>query len=168
VLLEQAARAGGGNYITLIPWDCSPDGQYLLYSTLGTDSDLSLLPLIGDSKPVKFLSAPGDQWHGNYFSPDGRLVAYSSNETGRVEVRVQTFPLSDRQRIASTAGGYEPRWRADGREIYYLSLDRKLMAVPVGPGPSFGTPRQLFQTRVAGSVNRARTHYVPIHDGSAS
>jgi Tol biopolymer transport system component/predicted Ser/Thr protein kinase len=164
LLLEQAARAYGGKYFTLIPWDCSPDGRYLLYSTLGTDSDLWLLPLVGDAKPAKFLSAPGDQWHGN-FSPDGKLVAYSSNESGRVEVRVQTFPLSDRQWIVSTAGGYEPRWRADGREIYYLSLDRKLMAATVGPGPAFGAPRRLFQTRVPGGVYPNRTHYVPSRDG---
>jgi serine/threonine protein kinase len=163
ILLEEAIRASGTSG-ALVPWDCSPDGRYVLYSTVGLDSDLWLVPLGSDQKPLKFLSAPGDQWHGN-FSPDGKLVAYSSNESGRFEVRVQTFPLSDRQWIVSTAGGYEPRWRADGREIYYLSLDRKLMAAPVGPGPSFGPPRQLFQTRVPGSVYQNRTHYVPSRDG---
>ena len=65
----------------------------------------------------------------------------------------------------SLAGGYEPRWRTDGRELYYLSLDRKLMAVTVGPGPSFGSPRPLFQTHVPGSVYQNRTHYVPSRDG---
>jgi len=113
---------------------------------------------------VSFLTAPGDQWHGN-FSPDGRLVAYSSNESGRFEVRVQTFPLSDRQWTVSTSGGYEPRWRADGREMYYLSLDQKLMAVGIGPGPSFGKPTELFQASVAAGVSPQRTHYVPRGDG---
>ena len=122
------------------------------------------MPLAGDPKPVSFLSAPGDQWHGN-FSPDGKLVAYTSNESGRFEVHVQTFPLTDRQWTVSTTGGYEPRWRADGREMYYLSVDQKLMAVGVGPGPSFGAPTELFQVRVAGGVSIHRTHYVPSRDG---
>jgi hypothetical protein len=62
-------------------------------------------------------------------------------------------------------GGYEPRWRADGHEIYYLSQDRKLMAVTVGPGPAFGVPEPLFQTRVAEGVSAQRTHYVPTRNG---
>ena len=92
-------------------------------------------------------------------------MAYSSNESGRFEVDVQTFPLTDRQWTVSTTGGYEPRWRADGREMYYLSADQKLMAVGVGPGPSFSAPRELFQARVAGGVSMQRTHYVPSDDG---
>ena len=89
----------------------------------------------------------------------------TSTESGRFEIHVQTFPLSDRQWTVSTVGGYEPRWRADGREIYYLSADQKLVAVPVGPGPAFGAPQPLFQTGVASDVNPQRTHYVPSRDG---
>jgi hypothetical protein len=99
------------------------------------------------------------------FSPDGRLVAYTSNESGRFEVYVQTFPLSDQKWQVSTSGGYEPRWRRDGSEIYYLSEDRKLMAVPVSAGPSFHVPKPLFQTRVPAGVNHLRTNYVPSNDG---
>ncbi len=58
-----------------------------------------------------------------------------------------------------------PRWRADGRELYYLSSDSTLMAVPVGSGPAFGKPRQLFQTHVPRDGNLYRTHYVPSRDG---
>jgi Tol biopolymer transport system component len=126
--------------------------------------DLWLLPLTGDEKPVKFLASPADEMHGN-FSPDGHLVAYTSNETGKFEVNVQTLPLSDKKSQVSTNGGYEPRWRADGREIYYLSEDHKLMAVAVGPGPSFGIPKVLFQTQVQTGVTANRTHYVPSRDG---
>jgi hypothetical protein len=122
------------------------------------------LPLRGDKKPVKFLAGPAEEMHGN-FSPDGRYVAYTSNESGRFEVYVETFPRSDLKRKVSTSGGYEPRWRADGREIYYLSEDRKLMAVPVSAGPSFGVPQPLFQTRVSAGVTANRTHYVPSRDG---
>jgi Tol biopolymer transport system component len=164
VLLNETIRVSGARTNSLIPCDWSPDGRFLLYFMLGSDSGLWLLPLADDRKPVKFLSAPGDQLHGN-FSPEGKLVAYSSNESGRFEVHVQTFPLSDRKWIVSTAGGSMPRWRADGRELYYLSLDSKLMSVPVGPGPSFGAPRPLFQTRVPRNPNLYRTHYVPSRDG---
>ena len=165
VLSQSAARASGALSAIMMLWDWSPDGRHLLFSaTTSSDFDLWLLPLAGDVKPVSFLSAPGDQWHGN-FSPDGKLVAYSSNESGIFEVHVQTFPPTDRQWTVSTTGGYEPRWRADGREMYYLSLDQKLMAVAVGPGPSFGAPTALFPVRVAGGVSAPRTHYVPSRDG---
>ena len=90
---------------------------------------------------------------------------YSSNESGRPEVYVQTFPRSDRKWPVSTTGGYEPRWRADGGEIFYLSQDQKLMAVSVGPGPSFDVPQLLFQTRVPVGLNVLRTSYVPSRDG---
>jgi Tol biopolymer transport system component len=165
VLSHTVSRASGALSSNMMLYDWSPDGRHLLFSTItSSDSDLWLLPLAGDPKPVRFLSAPGDQWHGS-FSPDGRLVAYTSNESGRLEVKVQTFPLTDRQWPVSTTGGYEPRWRADGREMYYLSLDQKLMAVGVGPGPSFGAPTELFPVRVAGGVSFQRTHYVPSRDG---
>jgi Tol biopolymer transport system component len=148
---------------TLSDW--SPDGRYLLFPAVGSsDWDLWVVSFAQGARPAAYLTAPGDQWHGN-FSPDGRLVAYSSTESGRFEVYVQSFPLSDRQWTISTGGGYEPRWRADGREIYYLSADRKLMAVAVGAGPSFGPPTPLFQTGVAPGVHSQRTQYVPSFDG---
>jgi len=166
VLTQKAIRTAGiglGSIMVLTDW--SPDGMSLLYSaTAASDVDLWVLPLRGDSKPTNFLSAPGDQWHGN-FSPDGRLVAYTSSESGRFEVHVQTFPRSDRQWTISTDGGYEPRWRADGREIYYLSADQKLMVVSVEPGPSFSGPKALFQTDTGAAVSPQRTHYVPSRDG---
>jgi Tol biopolymer transport system component len=129
-----------------------------------TGTDLWILPLTGEKKLFKFLATPAEEMHGN-FSPDGHFVAYTSNESGRFEVYVQTFPLSDRKWQVSTSGGYEPRWRADGREIYYLSEDRKLMAVSLGAGPQFEAPVRLFQTRVGVGVSANRMHYVPSRDG---
>lgn len=166
ILSAEAQRAAGIESPNVVDTDWSPDGRSVLFSVPGSESgyDLWLVPVAGDRKPVKFLGSPGDQMHGN-FSPDGHLVAYSSNESGKFEVHVQTFPLSDRRWQVSTGGGYEPRWRADGREIYYLSEDRKLMAVSVGTGPSFGVPKALFQTRVSEGVSSFRTHYVPSRDG---
>jgi hypothetical protein len=126
---------------------------------------LWLLRLGRDEKPSRLIAASAaDKLHGN-FSPDAHLVAYTSNESGKFEVYVETVPQSDQKWPVSTNGGYEPRWRADGREIYYLSEDRKLMAVPVGAGPSFGIPKLLFQTRVPTGVTANRTHYVPSRDG---
>jgi Tol biopolymer transport system component/predicted Ser/Thr protein kinase len=160
---ERAAQIRGTN-IVLTDW--SPDGNYILFIVSATDSgnDLWTLPLVGEKRPFKFVGTSAEEMHGN-FSPDGRFVAYTSNESGRYEVYVETFPRSDRKWSVSTNGGYEPRWRADGREIYYLSEDRKLMTVSVGAGPSFGIPVPLFQTRVPAGVSANRTHYVPSRDG---
>jgi hypothetical protein len=152
----------------LVPSDWSPDARYLIFSapTIASGSfDLWLFPLAGDGKPLAFLSSPSDQTHGN-FSPDGHFVAYSSNETGHFEVYVEAFPRSERKWTVSTNGGYEPRWRGDGRELYYLSEDRKLMAVSVGSGLSFDAPKPLFQTRTSVLVSPFRTNYVANRGGS--
>jgi serine/threonine protein kinase len=149
------------------PTDWSPDGRHLLYSTSTSNVQLWVLPFSagGDpQKPFKLIDSPADVMHGN-FSPDGRLITYCSNESGVWEVYAQTFPLSDRKWPISTGGGYQPRWRADGREIYYLDRNRRLMAVPVNTGPSFGVPKPLFQTQVPSGVNSLNMHYVPSRDG---
>ena len=166
LLTYETQHAAGIDSPNLVCSDWSLDGRYIIGSVpqRSTGDDLWLIPLGGDKKPVKFLGPPSDQLHAN-FSPDGRFVAYTSNESGRFQVYVQTFPLSDRKWQVSTDGGYEPRWRGDGREIYYLSEDRKLTAVEVGAGPSFAVPKTLFQTRVPEGVTSRRTHYVPSRDG---
>ena len=166
VLTYETQHAAGIDTPNLVCSDWSPDGRYVIASVpqQTTGDDLWLIPMVGDKKPFKFLGPPSDQIHAN-FSPDGHLVAYTSNESGRFQVYVQTFPLSDRKWQVSTDGGYEPRWRGDGHEIYYLSEDRKLMAVAVGTGPSFAVPKMLFQTRVPEGVTSRRTHYVPSRDG---
>ena len=165
-LTSETQLAAGIDSPNLVCSDWSPDGRYVIGSVpqQSTGDDLWLIPLSGDKKPLKFLGPPSDQMHGN-FSPDGHFVAYDSNESGRFQVYVQTFPLSERKWQVSTDGGYEPRWRADGREIYYLSEDRKLMAVSVGTAPAFGVPKVLFQTRAPEGVTSRRTHYVPSRDG---
>jgi hypothetical protein len=165
VMVETAARAAGIESSTVVPNDWSADGQHVIFSVpvKSPGYDLWLLPLAGDRKPVAFMRSPGAM-HAN-FSRDGRLVAYTSNESGRLEVYVQTVPLSDRKWQVSIGGGYEPRWGRDVNELYYLSEDRKLMAVSVGTGPSFGAPKPLFQTGVPPGVTSFRTNYVPTRDG---
>jgi Tol biopolymer transport system component/predicted Ser/Thr protein kinase len=166
LLTFEMVRAAQIRSTNLIPTDWSPDGAHIIFSVPdpATGNDLWIVSLTGEKKAAKFLATPADEMHGN-FSPDGKLVAYTSNESGKFGVYVETFPRSDRKWPVSTTGGYEPRWRADGREIYYLSEDRKLMAVPVGAGPSFGVPQVLFQTRTPAGVTTNRMHYVPSRDG---
>jgi len=166
VLPLEAQRAAGMQMANFFPSDWSRDGLHIAFSTPGSESGsyIWVLPLRDKARPLMLLASASDQMHAN-FSPDGRLLAYSSNESGRFQVYVQTFPLSDHKWTVSTDGGYEPRWRGDGREIYYLSEDRQLMAAQVGAGPSFAVPRALFQTRVHAGVEAFRTHYVPSQDG---
>ena len=95
-----------------------------------------MLPTAGDRKPFPYLEAPFDQTAAQ-FSPDGRWVAYASNESGRDEIYVRPFP-SSAQSVwqISQNGGNQPRWRADGRELFFITPDRKLMAVDIKIGGS--------------------------------
>ena len=98
---------------------------------------------------------------------DGRFVAYSSNESGWFEVYVQTFLRSERRWQISVNGGFEPKWRRDGHELYFLAPDGKLMAAPVGSAKEFeaGTPTTLFQTSGRTEPNPYRWTYEPSPDG---
>jgi hypothetical protein len=115
-----------------------------------------LLPLTGDRKPYPFLSTRFNEQQG-VFSPDGKWVAYQSNESGRTQVYVRAFPGPGGQWQVSTEGGSSPRWRADGKELYYLAADNRIMAAAVlAQGAVFtaGTPTALFATRIPQSANR--------------
>jgi eukaryotic-like serine/threonine-protein kinase len=153
-----------------IVWDWSADGRFLLDQVLDpkTNYDIWVLPLDGDRKPQVFLQTPFDERDGR-FSPDGRWVAYRSNESGRTEIYVRSFAGPGGQWQISTAGGTSPRWRRDGRELYYIAPDARLMAVPItSQGSTFepGTPVPLFQTRiVGGGSNLSRAQYDVAPDG---
>jgi Tol biopolymer transport system component len=115
-----------------------------------------VLPMIGDRKPFPFLSTSFIEQLG-VFSPDGKWVAYESNESGRFEIYVRPFPGPGGQWQVSTGGGIMTRWRADGKELYYLAPDDKLMAVAVtAQGATFtpGTPQTLFQTHFPNGTRR--------------
>jgi eukaryotic-like serine/threonine-protein kinase len=124
-----------------------------------------VLPLFGDRKPIPYLQTEFVEAQAR-FSPDGRWIAYSSNESGRPEVYVQSFPASASKSKVSTDGGAEPRWRRDGKELFYIAADQKLMAVEVKVGTTFqpGLPRALFQTRVIGLCDELN-HYAVSKDG---
>jgi len=128
--------------------DWSPDGRFLLYRTFGvkTKSDLWVLPMFGETKPYPFLETEFDEAFA-IFSPDGRWVAYVSDETGTAEVYVRRFQESGGSWRISTDGGTVPRWRRDGKELFYIS-GGKLMAVEVKASESsfeLGAPRLLFE-----------------------
>jgi dipeptidyl aminopeptidase/acylaminoacyl peptidase len=105
--------------------------------------------MTGDRKPVLLLHSDADKRDGR-FSPDGRWVAYSSDDSKQMQLYVQSFPVPSQRWQISTGGGARPRWRDDGRELYYMEPSGRLMAVPVKNTASFeaGTPTPLFDTNI--------------------
>jgi eukaryotic-like serine/threonine-protein kinase len=138
---------------TTLPVSWSPDGNLTVYEVLDPktgSSDLWVVPLSGDRKPSPLLHTAFVESHGQ-ISPDGKWLAYYSNETGRIEVYVQPFPSGAGKWQISTNGGLFPRWRRDGRELFYLSQNGggKMMAVDLkSSGSTFepGTPKELFDS----------------------
>jgi Tol biopolymer transport system component len=126
-----------------LPLDWSHDGRNLLYLS---EPDLWVYSF-ADGKSRLFLKANASL-NNAQFSPDGKWVAYSSNESGRWEVYVTSFPDARAKWQVSTNGGEQPRWRGDGKEIYFLSADAKMMAASLDTKTEFesGTPTVLFQT----------------------
>ncbi len=142
LLLKMGTPTGWGT-------DWSQDGRFVLYQMPSAkgERDLWIAPQVGDRKPFPYLQSQFNKQNG-MFSPDGRWIAYVSDESGRDEVYVQAFPLSSEKRQISTSGGSEPNWRRDGTELFYLAADRNVMAVPVkASGATFepGSPKPLFQ-----------------------
>jgi tricorn protease-like protein len=144
--LEEAILTADGNQYS---YGWFHDGRQLIYQTPGETAasfDLWVLPLAGDRTPVPFLQNPTRKVRAR-FSPDGRWVAYESDESGRSEVYVVPFPKAEGKELVSTAGGTYARWRRDGKEIFYMAPDNRLMAAEViGEGPVFrvGAVRPLF------------------------
>jgi len=154
--------------IPKISFDWSRDGRYIIYGVVEpkTSWDLWTLPLNDTSKPVPFLQTNSDE-RAAKFSPNGRWVAYESNESGTSEVCVRAFPVTPGKWQVSTAGGEEPRWSRDGKELFYISADRKLMSVGVSTdGSTFEhrTPTALFSTHVGG-LDTPGNHYAVAADG---
>jgi eukaryotic-like serine/threonine-protein kinase len=149
----------------------SPDGQSIIYSQVNTktNSDLYLLSLGGGREPTPLLQTTFIEGQAR-FSPNGRWIAYISNETGQFQVYVDSFPATGAKLAISIGGGSQPQWRADGTELYYYTPDRKLMAVEVnGNGPTFkvGEPRPLFEIRVF-AIDQSfpgNGYYTVTHDG---
>jgi hypothetical protein len=133
--------------------DVSRDGKYLLYRKRARQ--LWAMPLSEGSKPFLVCTAPAGEMNQAQFSPEGRWIAYHSDESGQSEVYVTRFPPTGEHWPVSSGGGVQPVWRPDGRELYYLGLDGTLYSVEVRPGeqPQFSTRSQLFQTGLQPSIS---------------
>ncbi len=189
-LAERVASGVGGekpllkSSATDLPCDWSPDGRYILFeraaagpaSAPKTTQDpqwwgsarrsLWAMPLSGERKPAPVLQSPFSESQGR-FSPDGRRIAYVTDESGRSEVYVETFPVPTGKIRISTQGGSEPVWRRDGKEMFYLAPDRHLMAASVDAGPSrfnAGRPQTLFEVPPE-QIGGMRHHYAVTADG---
>jgi serine/threonine protein kinase/Tol biopolymer transport system component len=154
------------------PEDWSRDGRLLLLQArdLKSGSDLWVLPIGEGGEPHPVLRTEFDEW-GGQFSPDARWMAYASTESGRSEVYLQPFPGPGAKLPISVGGGAQVRWRSDGRELFFIALDNRLMAVPIslsadGGSASVGAPVPLFLTHVGGAVQGAsRQQYFVSQDG---
>jgi Tol biopolymer transport system component len=151
--------------------DWSRDGRFLLYSEDDpkTGSDLWVLDMKGaEHKAQPFLNTPFDELMGTY-SPNGRWVAYETNESGRSEIVVTSFPNPKGHWQVSTAGGKQPRWRADGTELYFIATDGKMMAVSVSTSAlefEAGAAVPLFQAHIVTSSAAAhKPQYALARDG---
>jgi Tol biopolymer transport system component len=131
----------------------SPDGKFIVYWVRDVKTGRSeewVLPLAGDSKPFAVLQAPSDQeWP--QISPDGKWIAYASDESGTWEIYVRPFPSGEGKWQVSTHGGLFPRWRRDGKELFYMGSapSGKIISVrvdPAGPGFEYGSPSELFDS----------------------
>jgi Tol biopolymer transport system component len=131
------------------PEDWSLDGRSVSATVIPAvgkrNTQIWIVDAEGEHKARPFVGDAENQY-ASRFSPDGRWLAYASNESGRFEVYVRAFPEAGGRWQVSPAGGVAPRWRRDGKELYYVTLDNKIMAVPLAPEPSFhaGLPTLLF------------------------
>jgi eukaryotic-like serine/threonine-protein kinase len=173
-LMEKDAGGTGADKVLLsrddaelLPSNWSKDGRWLGFGVLPASRrwDIQLLPMQGEPKPVDYLVTEASE-RQPAFSPDGRFVAYTSNENGRSEIYVQTLPASGGKWQISNGGGREPQWRADGKELFYNGLADEIFATPVGLSPKFepGVPKLLFR-RALDTTGIERNRWVAARDG---
>ena len=154
--LYQMSATGAGSEDPLLttgqilnPSDYSRDGQFLLYSSSGdpkTRTDIWALPMRGGGKPFPVVQTSANERQAQ-FSPDGKWIAYQSDRSGRTEVYVQPFPGPGAQSPMSTNGGVQVRWRSDGKELFYVALDGRLMAVRSNSLPTVTPSRRASRLR---------------------
>ena len=171
--LYRKSASGGGNEELLlksaeekIPDDWSSDGQFIALEIFNPNSKWDLWVLRVNDKELSPLVQSNFNERQVQFSPDGKYIAYVSDKSGSTAVYVQTFPSSGSEWRISAGGGAQPRWRRDGRELFYLAPDKKLMAVDVTLSPRFeaSVPKTLFGTRAL-TFSDFRNHYVVTADG---
>src|SRR5262249_18758615 len=126
---------------------------FILFDSIDpvSKSDIWFLPVSGDSKPQPF-SKTGASETGGRFSPDGKWVAYASDKSGRFQIYIQPFPPNGQESQISFDGGTVPRWRRDGKELFFKDATGNLMAAQIKSSPA-SKPKALFQTIRLSSVN---------------
>src|SRR5690349_4228807 len=148
------------------PWpqDWSPDGRHLLYVDYASQQ-LMEMPTEGEGKPVALSTRKGTYYPASY-SWDGKYITYTTTESGRAEVYVMAVPPAQGKWLISTNGGSMSAWRGDGKELFYIGEDLKMMAVDIKLSPVFeaGTPHPLFRTAITGIMD-GRNHYAVSRDG---
>jgi Tol biopolymer transport system component len=156
-LFVSTASAAGEEKVLLpadsedIPTSWSRDGQSILFARYGKmRAGVWLMPLSGDRQPKPLFQSQAFDQSAATFSPNGHFIAYMSNESGRWEVYVQSFPPSADKLMVSSTGGALPLWRDDGQELFYLTEDGRVMSVEIKSGAKLesSVPQQLFQTRI--------------------
>ena len=147
-------------------FDWSRDGRFVsFFRSEGENAeDIYVLPMTGTRKAVPLIATRFSEYEPR-FSPDTKWIVYGSEESGRPEIYVQTFPLSDLKFQISTNGGVQPIWSRNGREIFFLGLDGKVMSTPVAIAPRFtsGVPHALFQANA--DILYVHNSYEPSADG---
>ncbi len=130
------------------PFDWSTDGRFIIYFR-GSTRDIHVLPMFGDRRPFSFLETEFDEYQAK-LSPNGRWIAYASDESGKNEIYVRGFPSAAGKWQVSIEGGVQPRWSGDGKELFYIAPGQRLMAVAVKGETELeiGTPTTLFETRM--------------------
>jgi Tol biopolymer transport system component len=151
----------------LLVTDFSRDGSHVIYTDTSDGSSFDLWDLPTDSRHATPILRTAFNEYQGVLSPDGRFLAYVSEETGVPEVYVQSFPNGEQRVQVSSGGGSEPQWRDDGQELFFLRADRMMMTVSVSLRPQFmaAEPSPLFQTRVPILANTYRWQYDVSGDG---
>jgi len=159
---------------TAIPDDWSRDGRFVVFRDVSPKGgyDLWALPMKPIGKPFPILQTQFEEF-GAQFSPDGKWIAYQSDESGTSEVYVQPFPGPGKRTRISPSGGSQVRWNRNGLELFYVAADGRLMSVPIRSSPDsttlgLGTPTSLFATRMVGGLpgqGNNRQQYMVSPDG---
>ena len=152
----------------LTPTHWSPDGRHIAYmiATGGFGFDLAAFAVTGDRKSFPLAKTEFFEGHAS-FSPDGRWVAFQTNESGNTQIYVQSFPASEGKLMVSKDGGYHPAWRSDGKELFFLSLDGRMMSATIDTAGELraGVPTPLFPISTFSNPLLITRQYAVAKDG---